>query len=412
MKWISTRGKANLVSTLEAISLGLAPDGGLFVPEKMPQGVVPYQRDIAEFAVDFLKPFFEGEKCDLSGICQRAFNFEIPIKNLIGGPAVLELFHGPTNAFKDFAARFLAELLGSISQSPRTVLVATSGDTGGAVASAFSGKDNFRVVILFPKGRISDRQFKQLTSFGGNIHAFAVDGTFDDCQALVKKAFVDPRFQKFNLLSANSINIARILPQAIYYAHTSLLEKDCTFIIPTGNLGNAVAALWAKKMGYPIRKIVFSCNQNQTLPDYFKTGTFSPGKTVHTLANAMDVSAPSNFERLQSLYPILDLLKKDCEIYSSSDDEIRAALKDTYQAYDYTVCPHTATAFSAFDKRGRLPAILVSTAHPAKFESIVEPILGIKLDIPRGLSEILSRPSHFTDLDGSFEDFFQKMKVD
>ena len=409
MKWISTRSKSKSVSTLEAISVGLAPDGGLFVPSMMPVGIVPYRESIAEFAVEFLKPFFEGENCDLAGICARAFNFEILVRELKGGPSVLELFHGPTNAFKDFAARFLAELLGSVTQVPRTVLVATSGDTGGAVASAFFRQKNFRVVILFPKGKISDRQFKQLTSFGENVQAFAVNGSFDDCQALVKKAFTDPRFAGLHLLSANSINIARILPQAIYYAHTSLVEKDCTFVIPTGNLGNAVAALWAKKMGYPIKKIVFACNQNQTLPDYFRTGAYTPGATVHTLANAMDVSAPSNFERLQSLYPTLDDLKKDCEIFSASDDEIRATVRSVYLKYRYAVCPHTATAFSAFKKLGIEDAVLVATAHPAKFESVVEPILGVKLDVPQGLADILSRPSRFTDLDGSFEDFSTKL---
>ncbi len=409
MKFVSTRNSKKYFTVFEAIHQGLAPDSGLFVPQAFPEIKVKHQKNISKFGADFLEPFFLQ---NLKSITKKAFNFKIPLHQLKNGPTVLELFHGPTSAFKDFAARFLAEfaIANQKTNQIKTVLVATSGDTGGAVAAAFYKKRNFRVVILFPKGKISKRQEKQLTAFGENIHAIAVKGTFDDCQRIVKRSFQDHRFRKYGLISANSINIARILPQAVYYAHTSLQVPRYDFIIPTGNLGNALACLWAKKMGYPIGKVIFACNENKSLLTFSKTAKFKPMKTVHTLANAMDVGAPSNFERLQALYPNFKNFQKEIEVFSVSDAQIKATIKSVYKKLKYIICPHTATAFFVHQRRKNKKAVIVSTAHPAKFESIVEPLIGEKIKIPKQLKKILMRKSHYQTINPSLAEFHTNLK--
>lgn len=394
MKFISTRGKSPAVSISQAIDAGLAPDGGLYVPEFFPK----YSGGDFDL-VKTLAPFFEGDPLSphLKNICANALNFPIPLKN-----GVLELFHGPTAAFKDVGARFLAECQARLSQGKRTVLVATSGDTGGAVAAAFHGRPNFEVIILFPKGMVSARQQQQLTCWGDNIRAYAVKGTFDDCQRMAKEAFQDPRFKNAGLTSANSINIGRLLPQMTYYARASVeYQKQHnaipSFIIPSGNLGNAVAALWAKKMGFPIGQIVMATNANRAVPDYLQTGKITPHSTINTLANAMDVGNPSNLERAIHLYPRLEDFKNDVSAISVSDEEIRNTIKKS--AKDGTIfCPHTATAVQV---RESIPGdhwIVVATAHPAKFETIVEPLIGKKVEVPVVLSALLNKKSIYSEI--------------
>lgn len=407
MKFISTRGSSPAVTISQAIDAGLAPDGGLYIPEFFPQF-----RDSEFDIVKMLTPFFEGDPLapHLKEICNQALNFPIPLREYAKGSAVLELFHGPTAAFKDVGARFLAECQSHLSQQKRTVIVATSGDTGGAVAAAYHGRPNFEVIILFPKGMVSARQQQQLTCWGGNIRAFAVRGTFDDCQKIAKEAFASPAFaQKLGtaLTSANSINIGRLLPQMTYYARASFEYRKKNgasphFIIPSGNLGNAMAALWAKKMGFPIGQIIMAVNANKAVPDYLETGKNTPHRTINTLANAMDVGNPSNLERGIHLYPKLDDFRKDVDAISVSDEEIKKAIIDGAKNGNIW-CPHTAVA--AF-VRESIPGdhwIIVSTAHPAKFETIVEPLIQRKVDVPASLSSLLSKPSVFKEIDPKLE---------
>jgi threonine synthase len=394
MKYISTRGSSPAVSISQAMDAGLAPDGGLYVPEFFPI----YSGGDFDL-VKTLAPFFEGDPlaAHLKEICANAFNFPTPLND-----GVLELFHGPTAAFKDVGARFLAESQSRLSQRKRTVLVATSGDTGGAVAAAYHGRPHFEVIILFPKGMVSARQQQQLTCWGENIRAYAVKGTFDDCQRMAKDAFQDSRFKNAGLTSANSINIGRLLPQMTYYARASVEyqkqhQKIPSFIIPSGNLGNAVAALWAKKMGFPIGQIVMATNANRAVPDYLQSGIITPHETISTLANAMDVGKPSNLERAIHLYPQIQDFRNDVSAISVSDEEIRNTIKKAAKE-GKVFCPHTATAVQV---RESIPSdhwIVVATAHPAKFETIVEPLIGKKVEVPAVLTALLNKKSIYTEI--------------
>lgn len=412
MKFISTRGQSPAVSASEAIMAGLAPDGGLYVPESFPVW------NGGDFdAASILSPFFKGDVLEshLSSICNQAFNFKIPLKNN-GDFSVLELFHGPTAAFKDVGARFLSECQSHLVKNHQMVMVATSGDTGGAVAAAFYGKPNTDVIILFPKGMVSDRQKKQLTCWGGNVKAYSVRGTFDDCQRMVKEAFADPRWNsETSLTSANSINVGRLLPQMTYYArvaaeHFQNTGRKCNFIIPSGNLGNAVAALWAKRMGLPIDQIVMSTNSNQAIGDYLKTGTRNTHKTIATLANAMDVGNPSNLERAIHLIPVIDEFRKIASSISVTDDEITATISK-WATKGEIWCPHTATAVFAWEQINRSSSskessdwVVAATAHPAKFETIVEPLIGKKIDVPDSLNSILSKESIYQEINATLSD--------
>lgn len=420
MKYLSTRRKTEPQTFTECLLQGLALDGGLFVPERFPHydlsngnlnGVSP-DASLATFAARVLQPFVDGSSLEttLTKICEAAFNFETPLKFLkkSDGTAVLELFHGPTAAFKDVAARFLATCIAEIG-NPATVLVATSGDTGGAVAAAFNGKPGVQTVILYPKGKISARQEKQLTCWGTSVKAFALKGTFDDCQRVVKDALSDKGLNlKLHFISANSISIGRLLPQTAYHAHASLqyqkhFGKKPTLIIPTGNLGNATAAMWAKRAGFPIGKIILATNANPTIFDYFTNGKFEPGQTVSTLANAMDVSNPSNFERMIALYPNIQFLKDDVNAISISDHEISDLIKRGEKDYGEIFCPHTATALVAKEKLQIENALIIATAHPAKFESIVEPLIGKSVAVPPALAAVLGRPSVSIDIEPNLD---------
>jgi threonine synthase len=280
-----------------------------------------------------------------------------------------------------------------------TIMVATSGDTGSAVAGAFYHKKNINVIILYPKGKISKRQEHQITCWGDNVVALAVEGTFDDCQRLVKAAFLDPWWQThFHVSSANSINIGRLLPQMTYFAYHSFqfYQKHRAmpgFIIPTGNLGHATAAFWAKLMGFPIREIVLATNANQPIADYLKTGEFKPRPSIATLANAMDVGNPSNFERLTYLYPNWEVFKKQVKVVSSSDADIKKVIIEMYQEHGRIICPHTATALFARHQFADQPWIMVATADPCKFEEVIEPLIGQSVPVPTPMVAMLNKPS-------------------
>jgi threonine synthase len=416
MRYLSTRGGEE-VGLIDALLRGLAADGGLFVPDELPRfAPEDFEGDtLAAISTQLLGPFFAGSglEQELGPICHDAFNFPVPLRTLIdahGELSVLELFHGPTAAFKDIGARFLAAVmeralpLAGSDTRPLTVLVATSGDTGGAVAAAFHGRKNIRVGVLFPKGQVSPRQQTQLTCWGDNIRAFEVSGVFDDCQALVKAAFADAGLQRrYRLTAANSINIGRILPQAAYHAAASLWHwrsygTSSGSIIPTGNLGNGMACVWARAMGLPIREIVLAVNANRALPDYLATGQWQPRPAQQTLASAMDVGNPSNMERLRNLLPDFAELREAVESYPVDDNSIRGQIAKDYQRYGEIWCPHTATAFWVYDhlpaaRKAARPWIVSATAHPAKFETVIEPLIGREVPVPPALHALLDRPT-------------------
>ncbi len=411
-KFVSTRGKSQALSFSDAIFQGLAPDGGLYVLEKFPRfkpSDFSETMTDAEFAERFLKPFFEGDPLSarLKEICEETFSFPIPLVDLKDETSVLELFHGPTSAFKDVGARFLAACFSRVGSGiARTILVATSGDTGGAVAAAFFGKSGIEVGVLFPRDGVSERQKKQLTCWGGNIRAFSVRGSFDDCQRVVKSAFQDEAWRKSrNLTSANSINIGRLLPQAIYHARASLRYlwakgEAPGFVVPAGNMGNALAALWARELGFPIRHVALATNANRTLADYYESGNWKPRRSVKTLANAMDVGDPSNMERVFHLHSSCGVNPKSVTSALSVDDEtIRHVIAEGLPKWGRIWCPHTATAVYFREKLKSPHWIIVATAHPAKFETIVEPLVGRAVDVPAALARLLSKPSHVEEID-------------
>lgn len=409
MKVSSTRGGSS-VSLSEAISVGLAPDGGLYTPPLLAAHSGPWGADFHTRATTLLRPFFAGEVLEpaLEEITREAFTFDAPTKWLSDDTGLLELFHGPTAAFKDFGARFLAACLSRLKKVDRdlTVLVATSGDTGAAVASAFHRRAGFRVVILYPDGRVSPRQAHQLGAFGDNVSTYRVAGTFDDCQRMVKAAFSDQALsEKHALVSANSISLGRLLPQMTYYAHASLSafaegKGSTSFVVPTGNLGNAFACLLARECGLPIDRVVLATNANRVLADLLATGQYEPRASVATLANAMDVGAPSNVERLRHRFPDASMA---VEADWVDDDTIRATIKRALADHDEIICPHTACGVEVLRRvrsRGAKGTwIVAATAHPAKFESIVEPLIGRSVPVPPALAELLARPSRAEPLE-------------
>ncbi len=422
MMFVSTRGKSPAVSLSEAMAAGLAPDGGLFVPAAMPTidlRAFDANTSLVDIATTLLTPFFENDvlAIELDDICRNAFTFDAPLRAL-GTPNdfVLELFHGPTAAFKDFGARFLAECMHRLPRRAgrtTTVVVATSGDTGAAVAAAFHRVEGFRVVILYPDGRVSPRQAHQLGCFGDNVRAFRIDGSFDDCQRMAKHALGDAALQTdVPMTSANSISLGRLLPQMSYYAHAAIAHHRnkntlLNFVVPTGNLGNAVACIFARAMGLPIGRIALATNANHTLHDFFAGGDYTPRASIATLANAMDVGAPSNFERLRWLYPDSDELRREFVVDAVDDTAIEAAIRRRYQSFGEILCPHTATAVHALERLRQENATgdwaVVSTAHAAKFERVVEPLVEREVPIPAPLAALLARPSSVEPLPASNE---------
>ena len=418
----STRGSGP--AGLEAVlQTGTAPDGGLYVPEHL----AVFEREAlaesatpAELAERMLAPYFAGSSLDgaLPDICRNAFAYPLPLADLssAGNGArlrLLELFHGPTAAFKDYGARFLAACLERIlaeepASSPAlTILVATSGDTGAAVASAFSGREKIHVVVLFPKGRISPRQEHHLGCWDDNVQALAVHGAFDDCQRLVKKAFADDLLRKrVRLGSANSINLGRLLPQTAYHAWAALQSPEGThFVVPTGNLGNGVACLWAREMGAGVGRILLTTNANRTIEDYLSSGEYRGRESIGTLANAMDVGDPSNMERLRHQFnDDVDRIRAAVSAASVNDERIRRRIRREYSDSGAVLCPHTAAGVDAC--RGLLAEsgapdgdwVIAATAHPAKFETVVEPLIGTAVAPPPQLEELLSRPSSHEEI--------------
>jgi threonine synthase len=431
MEFTSTRDPAQTAAFGAALLQGLAPDGGLYVPRAWPN--LPVRSfgettDLPQVATHFLAPFVAGDALadSLPAITRDAFDFPAPLVPVppLGIPslaarsgeegrlAVLELFHGPTAAFKDFGARFLAACMARLRKPddrPLTILVATSGDTGGAVAAAFHGRPGIEVGVLFPKGLVSPTQERQLTCWGGNVRSFAVRGTFDDCQRLVKQAFLDSDLRaRTQLSSANSINLGRLLPQAVYYAATSLAiwkryGEPASFIVPSGNLGNVSACLWARKVGLPIGDIVLAHNSNRTVPDYLDSGDWRPRPSIATLASAMDVGDPSNMERLRALFPDVQDMRAAVRAFSVTDDAIRARIRAGYQQYGQVWCPHTATAAEVYERlrseKQHARWVVVSTAHPAKFREIVEPLIGTTIAVPEALAKLFARPTQCTEID-------------
>jgi threonine synthase len=412
MQFVSTRHAAPAATLSAAIAAGLAPDGGLYVPQQRPQPQRwQAQGSLARNAEAVLAPFFAGDALapHLATLCAEAFNFPAPLRALATpGDHVLELFHGPTAAFKDFGARFLAASLAQLQRDrarPLTIVVATSGDTGAAVAAAFHRQPGIRVVVLYPDGRVSPRQAHQLGCFGDNIHALRVAGSFDDCQAMVKQALGDRELQaEVPLSSANSISLGRWLPQMSYYADAALAHHEATgevlnLVVPTGNLGNAMAAVLARAMGLPLGQIALATNANDVLPRFFHGGGYRPLHSVATLANAMDVGAPSNFERLRWLYEEDDdALRAAFRVEAVDDAAIRELIARRHAAAGEVFCPHTATAVKLLEHL-RAEGVqghwaVAATAHPAKFESVVEPLIGRPIEVPPALSALLERPAH------------------
>ncbi|HEV3181344.1 MAG TPA: threonine synthase [Steroidobacteraceae bacterium] len=418
----SSRGEAPPCTFSQAVLQGLAPDGGLYVPVGWPAlGAADFANDseLPAIATRLLRPFVTDDPlaAELAGVAREALDFPAPLVPLDadGRLAVLELFHGPTAAFKDFGARFLAACFARLRAGAGrtlTILVATSGDTGGAVAAAFHGRPGIEVAVLFPKGLVSPTQERQLTCWGGNVRSLAVRGTFDDCQRLVKAAFLDAQLAEQRVLSsANSINLGRLLPQSAYYAATSLAVwrrygEPASFIVPSGNLGNALACLWARQAGLPIGEVLLAHNANRTVPEFLASGAWQPRPSIATLASAMDVGEPSNMERLRALYPQLQDLRAAVSACSVSDEEIRARIRAGYFKYGQMWCPHTATAAQAWERlsparRRERRWVLVSTAHAAKFREIVEPLIGREVPVPETLARLFARPAQYIEIEAT-----------
>ena len=424
MTFVSTRGGDVDVTLSEAITRGIAADGGLYIPAARPTVSLDSfdaHANLSAIATTMVKPFAAGDALEssLARICEDAFNFPapvVPLKGTSGQASVLELFHGPTCAFKDFGARFLAAALERLrggASRKLTVLVATSGDTGGAVAGAFHRRPWADVVLLYPKGLVSSRQARQLSCWGDNVRTFAVAGTFDECQAMVKGAMRDPALTATHeFSSANSINIGRLLPQTVYYAAASLHvwraeRRKPGFIVPSGNLGNVAACILARDMGLPIGDIVLATNSNLTVTEFLAEGVWRPRPSVATLASAMDVGNPSNMERLRAGAAAVEQLRERVSAYSVTDEEISATIREDAKARDRVWCPHSATAAYVYRSVAQMHPdthwIIVATAHPAKFDEIVEPLIGHPLPVPPALDRLLHLPRHDEELDASLD---------
>ena len=411
MQYHSTNNPAHRVDLKEAILRSLRPDNGLYMPDTFPVLDPAFweiwrELSFTEIGIAVADAFF-GEDVPpqaLVDIVEGSISFEAPVIGLAPGDHILELFHGPTLAFKDFGARFMARLMAWLTRGEDrelTVLVATSGDTGGAVASAFHRVPGTRVIILYPKGKVSGLQEKQLTTLGDNITALEIDGTFDDCQRLVKSAFLDRGLsERLNLTSANSINLSRLVPQSFYYIHSArqLPEGvEPVFVIPSGNFGNLTAGLLAMQLGLPVSKFVAATNANDVVPSYLRSGDYQPRPSVPTISNAMDVGAPSNFVRMQALFGnSWEAMRGRIEGMAFTDDQTRAAVREVKSLYNYEIDPHGAVGWLAARKwRAAHPGsatITLETAHPAKFLDVMEGEIGKGVvEIPERLAVLADR---------------------
>jgi len=420
MQYLSTRTPEHRVSLSTALQDGLAPDGGLYVPERFPDlGPEAFEdcETIEAVAERLLRPFVEDDPLAdaLPAICEATYGFPVPLRAVGRRTGVLELFHGPTAAFKDVGARFLADSLARLNEDadrPLTILVATSGDTGAAVAAAFWRKPNVEVVVLYPKGKVSDRQEKQLTGWSDNVQTVAVRGVFDDCQRLVKDAFQHDAWQRRKRLSsANSINVGRLLPQMTYYAHAGLQHwrahgERPNLIVPSGNLGNGLACLYARECGLPIGEVVFATNENRPVTHYLETGDYEAFATQETLATAMDVGDPSNMERLRHHWSTPDALRAAITAERVTDEQIERRIRRGPDAWNTVWDPHTATAVEVrerLDPEDEHDWILVATAHPAKFPEVVEPLVDHEIDVPGPLAEVMARSHPVPKIDPSLD---------
>lgn len=423
MTLYSTNNSRHQVSLAEAVMRGLPPDNGLYMPSRIaplpPQFIqnLPYF-SFPEIAYRVASNLLDGAipEEDLWDLIQQAINFPAPVVPIQPGIFCLELFHGPSLAFKDFGARFMAQLMSYFNRNqaePLTILVATSGDTGGAVATGFYHTPGIRVVILYPAGGVSALQEKQLTTLGSNIHALEVRGSFDDCQAMVKAAFLDPVLnQSLRLSSANSINIARLIPQSFYYFEAlrqlpEVLqgERPLAISVPSGNFGNLTAGLFAKKMGLPIGHFVAATNVNAVVPNYLNTGTYLPHPAIATLSNAMDVGNPSNFARMLDFFASPDCstwnnMQQHLSGYSIDDEATRATIKKVFSGFNYLLDPHGAVGYLALaeylSEHPNHVGLVLGTAHPAKFLETMEAILDHSIPIPPALAVLQDRPKQAT----------------
>ena len=415
MRYYSLNNSSPLTSFKKAVQNGIAPDRGLYFPEKITPISKDFIKNISDYsneeiAYEVIKQFIGDEIPTniLKEIIKKTISFDFPVVNLDENIGSLELFHGPTMAFKDVGARFMSQCLEYFNQNKTediTVLVATSGDTGGAVASGFLNAKGVQVVILYPKGKVSEIQEKQLTTLGNNITALEVDGVFDDCQEMVKSAFLDKNISR-NLTSANSINVARWLPQMFYfffaYKQVANQYKDVVFSVPSGNFGNICAGLLAQKLGLPIKHFIASTNINDTVPKYLINGVYDPKPSKATISNAMDVGNPSNFIRIQELFnKNLSSLKKSFSSYSFSDDETKIIMKSIHDKFNYISEPHGAIGYLGLKKYGLKTnefGVFLETAHPVKFLEVVEETLKVDVEIPSQIKEVMSREKVATSI--------------
>lgn len=423
MKYFSLNRQSPNVNFKEATIYGQAPDKGLYFPKTIPQFSSKLISDIenisnAAVAYEVIKPYVANEIDDasLKRIAEETVDFSIPLVEVNENIFSLELFHGPTLAFKDVGARFMSRCLGYFSKDIEkkiVVLVATSGDTGGAVASGFLNVENVEVVILYPSGKVSAVQEKQLTTLGNNIHALEVDGSFDDCQAMVKQAFLEAtNFENTFLTSANSINVARWLPQQFYYLYAYKQWKHKLNLpvvsVPSGNFGNICAGLMAKASGLPLGHFIAACNANDTVPRFFEKNVYAPQKSVATISNAMDVAEPSNFVRVLQIFDNnVSELKENISAVSIDDDTTKHTLKSVYDEHNYLMDPHGAVGFYALEKYLQAhpgkKGIFLETAHPVKFIDTVEEIIGEKLSIPSQINEVMLKEKKSTAIDNNYE---------
>ena len=422
MRFYSTNNKVISVGFKEALFHGLAPDGGLYMPATIPQlGIDFFKSDFSypELAVGMIYPFTEGDltHAQLTDICELAFNFPMQIKELNKTDSILELFHGPTLAFKDFAARFMAQTMSYFLENNGDrlkILVATSGDTGSAVANGFFNVDGIDVIILYPSNRVSAIQEKQITTLGGNITALEIDGSFDDCQRLVKASFQDIDLRSsLSLSSANSINIARLLPQSVYYAwawkHCSKY-KPIIFSIPSGNFGNLTGGLFANRMGVPVEKFIASTNANDTFPHFLSSGIIQHQDAVQTISNAMDVGVPSNLDRIIDLFhDNIRQVKMDIASWSFPDEETKESIKSIQDEFGYLIDPHTSVGVLGLKKyrektNSISTGVVLSTAHPGKFADVIEPITGFKTSLPDSLQITIKKEKKSIKMSKKFSD--------
>jgi threonine synthase len=426
MNYYSTNNVNTKVSLREAVVQGLAPDNGLYMPEQIPQLPKSFfeslpEKSFKDIAFEVAQNIIGNDlpEAELRRITEHTIQFDAPIIEIEENVFALELFHGPTLAFKDFGARFMSQLLGYFAGQQKkeiTILVATSGDTGSAVANGFLGVPGTKVIVLYPSGKVSDIQEKQFTTLGQNITAIEIDGTFDDCQTLVKQAFLDKDLkQKFFLTSANSINISRLIPQSFYYfyAYAQLKDKSkpVVFSVPSGNFGNLTGGLLAKKMGLPVDRFIAATNANDIVPEYLQTKLFNPRSSKQTISNAMDVGNPSNFARLLDLFQQDHAsISKSITGYAFTDSETQQVMVDVYKRKNYVMDPHGAVGYLglkkyAADSKATVNGIFLETAHPGKFKDVVEKALGEQIKLPQPLEKFLSGKKQSHNLAKSFDGF-------